>query len=235
MRAMILAAGRGIRMGHLTDQLPKPLLTVGVHRLITYAIFALKRAGVTDIVINVSYQGKRIKEALGSGKDYGVTLTYTEEPERLETGGGIFNALPLLGREPFLVMSSDIITDVSLSAFVKQATGLAHLLLVNNPPYHPKGDFGLHAGCVNETTQPFLTFANVSYLHPDLFADCRPGRFPLVQILKPAVLAGHVTGELHRGLWYNIGTAADLAWLNERAREDSNLRPLVSETNTLSN
>ena len=217
-------------MGALTHDVPKPLLKIGEHYLIAYTILALKRAGITEIVINISYQGEKIKQSLGCGKQYGVQIVYSEETERLETGGGIFQALPLLGKDPFLVMSGDVITDCDLQPFACRLKGLAHLLMIDNPPYHPMGDFGLQEGVVSETTQPFLTFANVSCLHPALFDACKLGHFRLAAVLKPAIAKGEVTGELHHGLWHNVGTKA----LLERAREDSNLRPLVSETNTLS-
>ena len=150
MRAMILAAGRGKRMGALTQHTPKPLLKMGDNYLIEYSIANLVRAGIKNIVINISYQGEQIKTALGDGKRYGAAISYSEEAERLETGGGIFNALPLLGNEPFLVVSSDIITDYALTTLPKQPDGLAHLVLVSNPVYHPDGDFGLANGRVDK-------------------------------------------------------------------------------------
>ena len=138
MRAMIFAAGRGERMRKLTELLPKPLLHVAGHYLIEYAICNLKRAGIREIVINVSYRGEQIKDALGNGERYGVNIVYSEEKERLETGGGIVQALPLLGDEPFVVMSSDIITDFPLQNLLHYSNSLAHLIMVPNPPYHPK-------------------------------------------------------------------------------------------------
>src|SRR5262245_47836758 len=138
-KAMILAAGRGERMGELTSLQPKPLLRVAGHYLIEYAIANIKRAGISDIVINVSYRADQIKSALGDGKRYGVNIVYSEEKERLETGGGIFQALPLLGNEPFLVYSCDIITNYPLNLLPHQPNGLAHLIMVTNPVYHPHG------------------------------------------------------------------------------------------------
>jgi MurNAc alpha-1-phosphate uridylyltransferase len=237
MRAMILAAGRGERMGQLTTQTPKPLLRVGENYLIEYVIAALRRAGISEIVINLSYLGEQIQSALGDGKRYGATIYYSVEPERLETGGGIFQALPLLGKEPFLVMSSDIITDYPLQQLPRHLGGLAHLLMVDNPAFHASGDFELQQGLITLGTDPKskLTFGNIGVYHPKLFAGCEPGHFRLTKVLLPAITRGQVTGEHYRGIWHNVGSIDDLSIVNKRAREDSNLRPLASETNTLSN
>jgi MurNAc alpha-1-phosphate uridylyltransferase len=235
MRAMILAAGRGERMGELTAQTPKPLLQVAGHYLIEFAIASLKRAGIQEIVINVSYHRDQIKSILGDGARYGVTILYSEEAERLETGGGIVHALPLLGDEPFIVISSDIITAFPLATLPKEPQGLAHLVLVNNPVFHPDGDFGLRDSKVGLQIQPRLTFANIGIYRPDIFSACTPGFFPWKQVMFPLIESGQVTGEHYEGPWFNIGTPADLLDVNQRAREDSNLRPLASETNTLSN
>lgn len=223
MRAMILAAGRGERMGALTQQTPKPLLRVNGKYLIEYPIALLKRAGFTDIVINLAYHGEQIKTALGDGKRYGVSICYSEEKTRLETGGGILQALPLLGNEPFLVLSSDVITDYPLEQLPRDPDGLAHLVMVKNPSYHPQGDFGLHEGRLSMQAKPTLTFGNISVFRPALFADCQPGHFRLTKLFIPAILKGQMTGELYQGLWYNVGTPQDLTEVNERAREDSNL------------
>lgn len=227
---MILAAGRGERMGELTAKTPKPLLRIAGHYLIEYAISNLARAGIHEIVINVSYHAELIKAAVGDGKRYHVTILYSEEKERLETGGGIFQALPLLGNEPFLVVSSDIISDYPLEKLPSHPNGLAHLVMVRNPSFHPHGDFGLRDGYADMHTVPTLTFGNMGVYRPELFANCLPRHFPLNQLLFPAIQNGKVTGEHYQGTWYNIGTPKQL----KRAREDSNLRPLASETNTLS-
>ena len=235
-RGMILAAGRGERMGDLTQSVPKPLLPVAGHYLIEYAIAQLKRAGITEIVINLSHLADKIQAALGDGSRYGVTLFYSVEQERLETGGGILNALPLLGAEPFVLLSADVICDYPLAQLpLKTLRGLAHLIVVPNPSYHPRGDFGLEDGYLNLTSTSTYTFGNISVIHPDLFANAKPGHFRLTQLLLPATANQQITGELYTGQWFNIGTQEDLTKVNERAREDSNLRPLASETNTLSN
>lgn len=232
-RAMILAAGRGERMGALTAESPKPLLKVGGCYLIEHAILAIKQAGIKEIVINISWQAEKIKQALQGGEDYGVKILYSEESERLETGGGIFKALPLLGTEPFLVMSSDIITDFPLHQLPEQPEGLAHLVMVNNPEYHREGDYGLENGKIGLNALQTFTHGNIGIYRPELFAGCVQEYFRLTKVLNPAIAAGKVTGEHYQGRWHNIGTAADIKQF-ERAREDSNLRPLASETNTLS-
>lgn len=208
---MILAAGRGERMGKLTADTPKPLLRAGGRYLIEYMIEQIKRAGITDIVINVAYRGEQIQQALGNGNQYGVHIEYSVEPERLETGGGIFQALPLLGSDPFLVVSSDVVTDFPLASLPQQPTGLAHLVLVKNPEFHPRGDFGLRDGLLDMNAKPAHTFANVGVYRPELFAACSPGYFPLNKILFPAIREGRVTGEFYQGSWFNIGTPEQLA------------------------
>lgn len=211
MRAMILAAGRGERMKALTDKTPKPLLRVGGNKyLIEYAIENIKRAGIDEIVVNISWHAEAIRKALGDGKQYGVTLVYSEEPERLETGGGITKALPLLGREPFLVVSADIITDYPIKQLPQQPQGLAHLVLVDNPPFHPHGDFGLNGKQVDVLSAPAYTFANIGVYRPELFDGCVADVFPLSKLLFPAIRKQQITGEYYKGVWYNVGTPEDL-------------------------
>lgn len=217
MRAMILAAGRGERMGELTAHTPKPLLRINGEYLIVYAIASLARAGIHELVINVSYHGDQIKKALGDGSRYGVHIAYSEEAQRLETGGGIFKALPLLGNDPFLVVSSDVITDFPFATLPKQLEGLAHLVLVDNPDFHPKGDFGLVNGRVNQHAKPAFTYANIGVYHPALFSGCEPDHFPLNKLLFPAIDQAQVTGEYYQGIWYNVGTPANLAEINQRS------------------
>lgn len=209
-RAMILAAGRGERMGELTVNTPKPLLRVDGRYLIEYAISSMKNAGIYDIVINISWHAEQIKAALGNGSGYGVNIVYSEEPERLEVGGGILNALPLLGNEPFLVMSSDIITDYPLQELTSKLNGLAHILMVNNPDYHVEGDYGLTNGKIDLHAEKKFTFASVGVYSPDLFTHCTLKHFRLTHVLNPAILAGKVTGEHYQGCWRNVGTPADL-------------------------
>lgn len=224
---MILAAGRGERMGELTAQTPKPLLRARGSFLIEYVIAHLREAGVTDIVMNLAYRGEQIQQALGNGSRYGVHIEYSIEAERLETGGGILQALPLLGAEPFLVVSGDVVTDFPLASLPLQPAGLAHLVLVRNPDFHPHGDFGLCDGYVDMEAKPAHTFANVGVYRPELFADCVPGHFPLNKVLFPAIRAARVSGEIYQGHWFNIGTPEQLlAFENAgvlRTCENSNL------------
>lgn len=210
MRAMILAAGRGERMRELTVTTPKPLLKAHGRYLIEYSILHLQQAGIKEIVINVAYHADQIQAALGDGRRYGVALEYSVEPERLETGGGIFQALPLLGAKPFLVMSSDVVSNYPIEKLPKQMDALAHLVLVDNPAFHPKGDFGLQEGYVAMNAKPSFTFGNIGIYHPDLFAGCSPGHFPLNRLLFPAIERKQITGEYFKGQWFNIGTPEQL-------------------------
>ncbi len=219
MRAMILAAGRGQRMGDLTLTTPKPLLRVFDHYLIEYTFASLKRAGITDIVINVSYLATQLMQALGDGRDFGVNITYSIEETRLETGGGIVQALPLLGDQPFLVISSDIICDFPLQTLASRLSHLAHLVLVDNPSFHPEGDFGLQQEMISMTATPRLTFANIGIYHPDFFKDIAVGHFPLNRLLFKAIENNEVSGEYFQGLWFNVGTQQDLSALHIHSRE----------------
>ncbi len=210
MRGMILAAGRGSRMGSLTDETPKPLLRAGNRYLIEYAIAAMVRANIREIVINVSYHRERIKSALGNGDRYGVTIEYSEEVERLETGGGIFQALPLLGDAPFIVLSSDIISEYALENLPQEPQALAHLVLVDNPVFHPQGDFCLNENRIYCGGSPMFTFSNIGVYRPELFSDCKPGYFRLGALLMQAVARQQVTGEYYAGQWFNIGDVEQL-------------------------
>lgn len=214
MRAIILAAGRGERMGDLTQHTPKPLIKAGGRYLIEYAITALVKFGMKDIVINICYHADQIKKVLGNGELYGANFHYSEEAVALETGGGIYQALPLLGSEPFIVLSSDIVTDYALSKLPKEPVGLAHLVLVDNPRFHPSGDFCLQGQRIYHGKENTLTFANIGVYRPELFADCQPGRFRLGELLKREITNQKVTGEHHTGLWYNIGSPQELAVFN---------------------
>jgi MurNAc alpha-1-phosphate uridylyltransferase len=214
MKAMILAAGRGNRMRPLTDHTPKPLLMAGGRPLIGYHLERLARAGIRDIVINHAHLGDQIERTIGDGARFGVSIRYSPEQNALETGGGIFKALPLLGPEPFLVINGDIWTDLDLSHLYLGPDDLAHLVLVANPPQHPHGDFGLVQGRVHTDRGPRLTFSGVGVYDPTLFASCRPGAFPLAPLLRDAIASGRVSGQAHRGLWFDIGTPERLEALD---------------------
>jgi MurNAc alpha-1-phosphate uridylyltransferase len=211
MRAMILAAGRGLRMGPLTTETPKPLIKVAGHHLIEYSLHALKKAGIHEVVINVSYHAAQIKHVLGDGEQYGVNIYYSYEEAALETGGGIFQALPLLGDAPFLVLSSDIITDYPLHTLPREPEGLAHLVLVNNPTFHPLGDFCLAGERIYHGQDQTLTFGNIGVYRPELFQNCAAGRFRLGDLLKAEISNQRISGEHYRGLWNNVGTPEELA------------------------
>ncbi len=219
MRAMILAAGRGERMRPLTDSLPKPLLPVGGRPLIEHHLCALAVAGFREIVINTGYLGEQLPARLGRGGRFGLSIRYSPEPpEALETGGGVFQALPLLGETPFVVINGDIWTDYDYARLPGRLAGLAHLVLVNNPPQHPGGDFALAGGQVSGQGAARLTFSGISVLKPALFAGCAPSRFPLAPLLRRAMAAGQVTGEHYQGAWRDIGTPERLADLDQQLR-----------------
>lgn len=215
---MILAAGRGERMRPLTDHTPKPLLPVAGRALIDYHLAALARAGLREVVINHAHLGEQIEAALGQGRRHGLRISYSPEPEgALETGGGILRALSKLGPGPFAVINGDIWTDYDYARLPQTLDGLAHLVLVDNPPQHPDGDFHLHPdGRVREADGERLTFSGIGVYHPELFAGCEPGRFPLAPLLRRAISAGRVTGEHYRGDWFDIGTPQRLRDLDRR-------------------
>lgn len=220
MRAMILAAGRGERMRPLTDRLPKPLLSVGGQPLIVWHLRRLAAAGIRDIVINHAWLGHEIERALGDGSAHGVRIRYSAEATALETAGGIAQALPLLGDAPFLVVNGDVWCDWDPAAAAGRARALrdggAWLLLVDNPPQHPAGDFRLEAdGTVHAQGEPRLTFAGIGVYHPSLFADVpRGAAAPLAPLLRQAMARNLVHGARHEGKWTDVGTPQRLADLD---------------------
>lgn len=216
MKAMILAAGRGNRMRPLTDHTPKPLLAAGGKPLIQIQIERLAAAGFRELVINHAHLGHQIESALGDGAHLGVSIRYSAEGEgqALETGGGIFKALPLLGPGPFLVVNGDLWTDFPLHRLTLADGDLASVVLVENPPHHPQGDFALVGGRVRTGGSPRFTFGGIGLYRPELFAGCRGGAFPLAPVLRDAMDQDRVGGELHRGRWHDIGTPERLAELD---------------------
>jgi MurNAc alpha-1-phosphate uridylyltransferase len=211
MRAMILAAGRGERMGELTERQPKPLLEVAGKALVEHTIARLCDAGVRELVINLAYRGQQIRERLGDGARYGATIVYSQEPEgALDTGGGIAAALDLLGPEPFIVVNSDVMTDFDFARLGPPAR-LAHLIMVPNPPHHPDGDFFVRDGVIDNASGVSATFSGIGVYAPQLFAGRPAGRFALAPLLREAIAAGDVSGSLFKGLWLDVGTPARLA------------------------
>jgi MurNAc alpha-1-phosphate uridylyltransferase len=223
LKAMILAAGRGERMRPVTDRVPKALLHAAGRPLIAHLVERLARSGFTELVVNISHLGHLIERELGDGSRFGVRISYSREARALETGGGIAYALPLLGEAPFAVVNSDIYSDFDFGRLKPALAALeggerqVHLVLVDNPPHHPGGDFCLSGGRVTLDGARRLTFSGIGAYSPALFASVERGaRRPLTALLAPAMAAGRVAGEHHRGLWMDIGTPQRLAEL-ERA------------------
>lgn len=210
---MLLAAGRGERLRPLTDTTPKPLIEVGGRPLIVHHLERLAAAGFEDVVINLGWLGEQIAEYLGDGRSFGLKIRYSEEPPgALETAGGIIEALPMLGRSPFLVVSADVLSDYPFDELRNmELTMAAHLVLVDNPPHHPEGDFALHHGQVRAAGGERLTFSGIAVFDPALFAGLARGRRALRPVLEQAIAAERVSGERYTGRWADIGTPQRLA------------------------
>lgn len=219
MKAMILAAGLGTRMGELTRELPKPLLPVNGKPLIVHRVDALVAAGFSDIVINVAYLGERIEAALGDGAAFGARIAYSREPDGpLGTGGGISRALPLLGTAPFVLVNADVRCDYPLADLRRPLAGLAHLVLVDNPDHNAAGDFALLPdGRLANSGAPMLTYAGLGVIDPRLLDGAGAGEFSLTPWLRRAADAGQLYGEHHAGRWIDIGTPDRLARAQETA------------------
>lgn len=235
LRVMILAAGRGERMRPLTDHTPKPLLEAGGKPLIVWHIENLARAGLTQLVINHAHLGEQLVERLGDGKQFGVSIQYSAEGKALETAGGIANALHLLGNAPFAVINGDIYCDYDFSLLIKRAEVLAakgdmaHLVLVNNPEQHPKGDFGLLNGRVISLPPSPLslpsacTFSGMGIYHPALFKDIPRGTIaPLAPLLREQIALDKISGEHYQGRWVDVGTPQRLQQLDNYLKEKQN-------------
>jgi N-acetyl-alpha-D-muramate 1-phosphate uridylyltransferase len=225
MKVMILAAGRGERMRPLTDRVPKALLEAGGKPLIVHLIERLARAGLGDLVVNVSHFAEQIEQRLGDGSRLDVRIAYSREETALETGGGIAYAMPLLGHAPFLVVNSDVYSDFDFrrlgpaAATVERGTLDAHLVLVDNPTHHPKGDFSLRGGHLTSDGPARLTFSGIGVYSPGLFAAVNRGvRCQLIALLAPAMARARVGGEHHRGVWLDVGTPERLGELDRRLR-----------------
>jgi len=222
MKAMILAAGRGERMRPYTDTLPKPLLKIGGKYLIEYHLLALQNAGIKDVVINHAYRGAQIEEALGSGQRFGMQIEYSAEGEAgLETGGGIYKALPLLGDQPFIVVNGDVWTDYPFANLPQHPPELAHLVLVENPEFHSEGDFSLADGYVSESGPIRLTYSGIAVYQPAFFANSQPGCYSVTPMLREAMAKRHVSGEYYDGQWVDVGTPERLDELDKCFRQQS--------------
>jgi N-acetyl-alpha-D-muramate 1-phosphate uridylyltransferase len=232
MKAMILAAGRGERMRPLTDHTPKPLLQVGGKALIVWHLENLANAGFKEIVINHAHLGGQIEAALGDGSQWDLRITYSPEIVALETAGGIANALPLLTEfgtkvEPFLVVNGDVFTEFDFASIKLPQNMLAHLVLIDNPPQHPQGDFAIQNGLLTNTIEPantnsMLTFSGIGVYHPSLFADIqRGGAAKLAPLLRGAIVENKATAEYYQGVWRDIGTPERLNALNETLLPDT--------------
>ncbi len=235
MKALIFAAGRGERMRPLSDRTAKPLLRAGAKRLIEWQIEALAAAGIRELVINVAHLADTFEPVLGDGERYGVTIRYSREggsaEAALETLGGIVHARALLGNDPFVAVSGDIVTDFDYRHLRAHAQAIAlgaadaHLVLVENRPFHPGGDMGLAEGRIVRAL-PWFTYANIAVLAPRIFSTEREGRQKLFPWLYAFADRGRVTGEMHRGRWYNVGTPDELQALDAELRA----QPLTPRT-----
>lgn len=229
MRALIFAAGKGERMRPLTERTPKPLLEAGGKPLIVWHLEKLAALGVRDVVVNTSWLAHRFEPALGDGSRWNLRLHYSNEgPEPLETGGGMHHALRLLGTGPFIAVNGDIWTDFELHRLPREPPGLVHLVMVDNPAQHPRGDFHLDsAGILHDDGTPKLTYSGIGVYRPELFdgwqqvigkidgAEETPPRFKLAPLLSAAMQKQLATGEYHGGRWTDVGTPERLAQLDE--------------------
>lgn len=227
MKAMILAAGRGTRMAPLTDTCPKPLIPLCGKPLIVHHLEKLAAAGITDIVINHAWLGEQLEQTLGNGSSWGIKIQYSPENEALETGGGVYQALPLLGEGAFLLINGDVWTNWDYSEVMNtslQEGELGHLWLIDNPTHNPQGDFCLDEGKVLDATlqnEKALTFSGISLLSPKLWAEWTSGAYPLAPMLRSAMLQQQIIGSKLNADWVDVGTPQRLYDLEQRLCGDS--------------
>lgn len=215
MIAMILAAGRGERLRPVTESIPKSLVEVGGQALLERHLRSLARGGIETVVINLGWLGEQITERIGSGGEFGLNVVYSQEGDNiLETGGGIHRALPVLGADPFLVINADIYTDMPLPDVQLGDDDMVHLVCVPVPEDNTGGDFAIVDGRIRNDGEPMFTFSGVSIYRPEFFADCTPGRFSVVPMLRAAADADRISGSIYSGLWRDVGTPERLAELN---------------------
>jgi MurNAc alpha-1-phosphate uridylyltransferase len=224
LKAIILAAGVGERMRPLTDHTPKPLLRVAGMPLIEHHILHLVSAGITELVINVSHLAQQIMDYCGSGERWGVSISYSPEDEPLETAGGIYQAMPLLGDAPFMVVNGDIWIDypfAQLARYLLRSGETAHLVMVDNPAQHPQGDFKLDdEGLVRflEPGSTGLTYAGVGIYTPAFLAGMAPGKLPLRPLLDAAISSSSLGARYFTGHWADVGTPERLQALDEQVK-----------------
>ncbi len=226
MKAMILAAGLGQRMRPLTDHLPKPLLCVGGKPLLQYHLEALARNGIKDVIINLAHLGEKIIAFAGDGSQFGLNVSYSREPEPLETAGALLHALPLLGNDPFLLINGDVWSDFRLEqlcGYSLATNELAHLVLVPNPGFHPQGDFAPDAQnwladdhTIAQYKLAKYTFSGISLIDPQLISRYPHQRqkFPLGEVLRYGITQQHISAEVYRGRWSDVGTPERLQLLD---------------------
>ena len=225
MKAMILAAGLGNRMRPLTLHIPKPLLEVGGKPLIVWHIEKLQKIGVTEIVINTAWLGEKLANALGDGSQFGVKILWSHEGEGLETAGGIVNALPLLGDEPFILVNGDVWTTMDFASLLNVELGnkQAHLVLVDNPPQHLKGDFILSNGLAytfeQEQSGEAFTYSGIAVLDPQMFVGLENGKRALAPLLKQAMQQQQVSAEKMQAVWVDVGTPERLQQLDQQIKQ----------------
>ena len=225
MKAMILAAGMGNRMRPLTLHTPKPLLEVGGKPLIVWHIEKLQKMGVQEIVINTAWLGEKLADALGDGSQFGVKILWSHEGEGLETAGGIINALPLLGNEPFILVNGDVWTTMDFAPLlnVQLQDDLAHLVLVENPVQHPQGDFTLSENKAYTFEQAQsgenLTYSGVAVMHPQMFVGLESGKRPLAPLLKQAMQQEKISAQKLQGVWVDVGTPERLNLLDQQIKQ----------------
>ncbi|RYZ90151.1 MAG: nucleotidyltransferase family protein [Moraxellaceae bacterium] len=227
-KAMILAAGLGQRMRPLTDTLPKPMLLAGGKPLLQYHLDALVKAGVRDVVINLAYLGEKIRDFVGNGESVGLNVSYSEEPEPLETAGALLHAMPLLGDEPFMLINGDVWTDYPLDSLASYSLNTdedAHLILVPNPDFHPNGDFSPNAAgwLENNPALSRFTFAGISLIHPRLIKHYPNKRlkFPLGEVLRFGIDQHRISATIYRGNWSDVGTPDRLAKLDRQLQKNT--------------
>lgn len=216
MKAFILAAGRGERLRPLTDTLPKPLMKAGPYSLIEHHLYHLRDAGISEVIINIAWLGRQIRETLGDGSRYELNIEYSDEgDEALETAGGIIQALPKLGDQPFIVINADIWCDYDLSRLLAYPLQTeAHLVLVDNPGHNNDGDFALDGDVVKNQGGKMLTYSGIGIYTERLFHGLTPGKRALAPILREKIDANHISGEYYRGQWTDVGTIERLDELN---------------------